>query len=92
MKITIDVDCTPEEARTFFGLPHIAPMQEAVVAKMQERLVETIAAMDPEAMMKLWFPGGLHGIGQMQERFWDQFLSGLSAAAGSRAKPKSTES
>jgi hypothetical protein len=30
MKVHIDIDCTPEEARTFFGLPDLQPMQEAV--------------------------------------------------------------
>ena len=30
MKITIDFDATPDEARRFFGLPDIAPMQEAL--------------------------------------------------------------
>ena len=35
MKITVDVDCTPEEARRFLGLPDVAPMQEAMMAQMQ---------------------------------------------------------
>ena len=26
MKITVDVDCTPEEARAFLGLPDVKPM------------------------------------------------------------------
>ena len=30
MKIKIDIDCTPEEAADrFFGLPDVAPMQDA---------------------------------------------------------------
>ena len=33
MKIKIDIDCTPQEARAFFGLPHVEPMQEAVLGK-----------------------------------------------------------
>jgi len=28
MKITLDIDCTPEELRSFFGLPDVRPMQE----------------------------------------------------------------
>ncbi|WP_420846806.1 DUF6489 family protein [Microvirga tunisiensis] len=28
MKITMDVECTPEEARAFLGLPDVKPMQE----------------------------------------------------------------
>ncbi len=31
MKITVDIDCTPEEARAFFGLPNVQPMQDAPV-------------------------------------------------------------
>ena len=27
MKITFDIDATPQELRTFFGLPHIEPLQ-----------------------------------------------------------------
>ena len=90
MKITIDIDCTPQEARTFFGLPHIEPMQDALVARMQERLSRYLDGSDPETLMKIWLPGGLEGLGQMQERFWSQFMAGLAGAApgGEKAKKK----
>ena len=29
MKISIDIDCSPQEARAFFGLPNVEPIQEA---------------------------------------------------------------
>ena len=47
MKITIDIDCTPQEARAFLGLPHIEPMQDALVAQMQERLSGYLAGARP---------------------------------------------
>jgi Tfp pilus assembly PilM family ATPase len=81
VKIRIDVDCTPQEARTFLGLPHIEPMQDALVAQLQERLAHYLAAMDPEAMLKLWLPGGMQGLAQLQERIWSQFMSGMTGAA-----------
>ena len=28
MKVNIEVDCTPDEARRFLGLPDVAPMQQ----------------------------------------------------------------
>ena len=28
MKVNVEIDCTPEEARAFFGLPDVAPLQE----------------------------------------------------------------
>ena len=81
MKISIDIDCTPEEARAFLGLPNLEPMQDALVAKMQERLTGYIDAMDPEALMRIWMPGGLKGFGELQERFWSQFMSGMMGGA-----------
>lgn len=81
MKITIDIDTTPQEARTFFGLPNLEPMQDKLVQKMQERLESYLDGLEPEAMMRLWLPGGLKGLGEMQERIWSQFLSGMAGAA-----------
>jgi hypothetical protein len=88
MKIKIDIDCTPQEARAFLGLPDVGPVQEAVLAKVQERLLTYLDARDPEALLKLWFPGGLQELTQMQEKFWQQLLGGAAPAAGSRAKGK----
>jgi hypothetical protein len=81
MKIKIDIECTPEEARAFFGLPHLEPLQEAVLGKVQERLTGYLERTDPEALLKLWLPGGLQGLGQMQEALWRQFMGGISAAS-----------
>jgi hypothetical protein len=35
MKFTINVDCTPEEARRFFGLPDLDQMNEAMQENMK---------------------------------------------------------
>ena len=83
MKINIDIDCTPQEVRAFLGLPRVEAMQDALVAKLHERLAKSLDAMDPEALMKLWLPGGVQGLAQMQERFWSQLMSGMAGAAGS---------
>ena len=58
MKVKIDIDCTPEEARTFFGLPDLGPLQQEMLKAMQERMKSAMGAMDPEAIMKAWMPGG----------------------------------
>lgn len=70
MKITIDIDCTPQEARAFLGLPDLEPMQAALLAQMQERLAKSLGAMDPEVMLKTWLPGGMKGLAELQEQFW----------------------
>jgi hypothetical protein len=89
MKINIDIDCTPQEVRAFLGLPRVEAMQDALVAKLHERLAKALEATDPEALMKLWLPGGAEGIAQMQERFWSQLMSGMAGAGASKTARKS---
>lgn len=76
MKITFDVDCTPEEARTFFGLPDVKPMQDALLRKIEERMAANLDAMAPEALLKTWLPAGVQGMEQLQKMFWAAFQSG----------------
>ncbi|MGE5503632.1 MAG: DUF6489 family protein [Actinomycetota bacterium] len=73
MKITLDVDCTPEEARAFFGLPDVKPMQDALMKQIQDRMTANLSAMDPETMIKTWLPAGVQGMEQLQKMFWSQF-------------------
>ena len=75
MKITIDVDCTPEEARAFFGLPDVAPMQQEVLAEIQKRVMANLTALDGEALLKTWLPAGTQGLEEMQKAFWAQFTA-----------------
>ena len=76
MKIKLDIDCTPEEVREFFGLPQVKALQEELLKEVQERLRANIKAMDPEAMLKTWLPATLKGFEQLQEAFFAQ-LGGL---------------
>jgi hypothetical protein len=62
MKFKVDIDCTPDEARAFFGLPD--------VKEVEERLRTTLKAMDPEAMLKTWLPATLRGFEQLQQMFF----------------------
>ncbi|MGH7036572.1 MAG: DUF6489 family protein [Stellaceae bacterium] len=72
MKITVDIDCTPEEVRAFFGLPEVKPIQEKLLKEMQERLLAAVPNMDPEAMLKTWLPATLKGFEQLQDMFLAQ--------------------
>lgn len=69
MKVTIDIDCTPEEARTFLGLPDVRPMQEQMMQELQDRMAATVRSMSPEEMMKAWLPASVAGLEQMQQFF-----------------------
>lgn len=67
MKVTINIDCTPEEARTFFGLPDVQPMQERLMVDLEERLKQSMNDLEPEALVNKWLPVGLQGMEQMQK-------------------------
>lgn len=99
MKFTINCDCTPEEARAFFGLPDFQPMQEAVLADMQAKMQKNMAAMEPENFMKMWTPqgaaSGMQAFSDLQRTIWEQMMgiADQSAAAdetseGKKAKVK----
>lgn len=69
MKISVDIDCTPEEARTFLGLPDVKPMQDQLMQQLHDRMAANIRSMAPDEMMKAWLPAGLAGYDQMLELF-----------------------
>jgi len=75
MKVNVEVTCTPEEARAFFGLPNVQPMQDAMMKKIEERTLAGLDAMSPEALLKHWLPAGVQGLEQLQTLFW-QSLQG----------------
>lgn len=77
MKVTIEMDMTPQEARAFMGLPDVAPLQKKMLDEMQQRMRAAFDAGDPEAMMKAWMPlaygagGGADAFGKFQKMLWD---------------------
>ena len=75
MKVTMNVECTPEEARTFFGLPDVQPMQEHLLKEMQERLSTNLKAMEPDAMIRAWLPTAVKGFEQWQDMLASQMSS-----------------
>jgi Family of unknown function (DUF6489) len=57
VKITIDVDCTPAEAREFFGFPDLRPLQAAWLAEVEKRLVDDMQKFSPEGIARSWLSG-----------------------------------
>ena len=77
MRLTINVDCTPEEARAFLGLPDLTPINERMVAEVQKRMEANMEMLDPEALMKNWMNLG----GMMTEQFANIMGAASTAAA-----------
>ena len=80
MKLHFDIDCTPEEMRQFFGLPEVKPMQDRLMAELEERMHANLKALDHETMLKTWLPAGLKGLEQLQDMFFAQ----MGRAAGKK--------
>ena len=72
MKFQFNLDCTPEEMRQFFGLPEVKPMQDRLMAALEDQMRANLKALDPDAMLKTWLPAGLKGFEQLQEMFFAQ--------------------
>ena len=88
MKVTVNVDCTPEEARAFIGLPNIAPLQERMMKEMENRMAENLQNLDPETFMKTWLPLTMESWGEMQKMFWSQMQMGMGAPGSNDDKSK----
>lgn len=56
MKVTVDFDCTPEEARRFMGLPDLTAVHQAYVDKMTRSVTEGLGPEHFAEMMKNWGP------------------------------------
>lgn len=79
MKVTLNVECTPEEARRFVGLPDVTPLNEMLVREMTTRAEENMKLMSPDTMMKSWMSFG----GQAQDAFMKLMTSAASGSSRS---------
>jgi hypothetical protein len=83
MKVNVEIDCTPLEARQFFGLPDVQPMQTAVMEKIQNQMMDNIQKVSPEALMQSWFSFDP----KIAERFADMFAA-MTGLGGPRTADK----
>jgi hypothetical protein len=72
MKINVDIDCTPEEARRFLGLPDLTPIHQAYVERMAMLAGEGLTADSAAEMMKAWGPMNEAGLAM-----WRSMLAGM---------------
>ncbi len=85
MKVTIEVDCTPIEAREFLGFPNVQPMQKAMMDNLQERMMSNMDKFSPEALMQTWFSFDPNLAKQMQDMFTNFGGMGTSSRGKTKA-------
>ena len=78
MKVTIAIDCTPEEARAAMGLPDLTPIHERYVQLTQEAMEGNVRPEMLEAMMRSWAPMGEAGM-----TFWRRLMEGAGPSSNS---------
>lgn len=58
MKITVNVDCTPVEARNFLGLPDLTPIHDKYLEKITEMMDGSMSLDQMQGMFKNLSPMG----------------------------------
>ena len=78
MKVNVEIECTPAEARAFFGLPDVTSLNDHMVEEMKKRLDSNMAMVAPEELVRSWMSFG----GQATEQFRKLMTAAASGAAG----------
>ena len=83
MKMTIEIDCSPQEARTFLGLPDVTALNDKLVEEMQKRMTANMAMLSPDELIKNWTAFGVGA----QEQFRNLMNAAVDVGMGA-ARPK----
>ncbi len=88
MKMTIEIDATPQEMRALLGLPDIEPIQQEMMKKISEKTLAGIEANDPAALMQLMMPTAdqFKNMESLQSSFWQAIGNSMNFSGGSKVK------
>lgn len=77
MKIHLEIDTTPQELRSFFGLPDLEPLHHAWLAQLQDKIKTGMDSFDPATLMALnpMLAQQMKLYEGMQKNFWDAFTA-----------------
>jgi hypothetical protein len=79
MKITIEVDCTPEEARNFMGLPDVSSANNIYVENIAKAMK---GVSNPDQLQE--YAQALAPMGQVGLKLFQSFVEGGMKAAASK--------
>lgn len=78
MKVTVDVDISPEEVRKLFGLPDVEAFQRQIMDDIRERMVAGAEGYDPLKLFQPYLAGTMAS--------WDLFQKMLTNVSSGAAK------
>ena len=73
MKINVEIECTPAEARAAIGFPDLTPLHDKYVSMMMETMQGGVPPEMMESLMKSWAPMGEAGMS-----FWQRMFDGAT--------------
>jgi hypothetical protein len=79
MKVNVEIDCTPEEARRFLGLPDVTKANEAYVEAALKAMQGVGSFEQLQDYAKQLAP-----MGQMGLKLFEQFLSSGGSMGGTK--------
>jgi hypothetical protein len=62
MKISIEIDLTPQEAREIVGLPNVGQLHDAFLNAAKSKMTDAASSIDMEPIIKTW--SGFGGLAQ----------------------------
>jgi hypothetical protein len=76
MKVSVDVDATPEELRRFLGLPDLSALNDELVSTLRERMQQGAEGYDPFSVLTASAPA----METFQRLFWNAWSSGATGS------------
>ncbi len=86
MKVHIEIDCTPEEARSFMGLPDVSKANSVYVDTMAKAMKGVSNPDQLQELAKTMAP-----MGQVGLKMFQNFVEGSMVASAMRNAKKETD-
>lgn len=86
MKVHVEIDCTPEEARTFLGLPDVSKANTVYIDAISKAMK---GAGNVEQVQE--FAKNMAPMGQVGLKLFQQFMESGSAFAAGAGKKKDAD-
>lgn len=75
MKISVDIEATPQELRSFFGLPNLEPLQNELLEVIRKNMSTGMEGFDPLTIMKPFLvPEQSQSLHALQKTFWQAMM------------------
>ncbi|SEN54545.1 hypothetical protein SAMN05192583_3024 [Sphingomonas gellani] len=78
MKVNVEIECTPEEARRAMGLPDLTPLHDRYVTMMLEAMSGGFKPETMEQLTRNWGP-----MGEASMTLWQRLVETGMGKAGS---------